>query len=195
MEWTKLLALYRKRSHDCFQKTLLSKDRWETLKKTSDFQPTKMPNLYSNSMNTRARLPQTTKKTVSWNKRWTLSSKRILISTRKSETPNKILDLVPTKWLNLTPSLMNTETESQLTIKSLRPIVRGFRNSYQKTPHLAKKYVTPKKTYVSQPDKWANSKMSSSCSAQKTNNSKEEFFSLKIISKKVEMKGMASFLF
>ena len=126
--WTKPLAHYKKRLHVWFHKTHQCKGKWEMPKKTLDFQPIKMPNSCKNSMNTRTRLRLTTKKIISWNKRWTLFWKRMQTWMSKSETPKKISDLVQTKWANLMLSSTSIRTESQQTTKSLILIVKESKN-------------------------------------------------------------------
>jgi hypothetical protein len=157
------------------------------LKKTLDFQPIKIPNSCKNSMNTKIRLPLMIKKIISWNKKWTLFWKRTQILMSKSETLNKISDLVQIKWVSSMLNLMSIRTESRQITKSLILIVKEFKNSYHKTVLWEKKFVMLKRTWDFQLAKWANSRMSSRWSVQKMNNSREEFSNQKIMSKNISL--------
>ena len=131
---------WRRRSKNYSNRTQGSHKKSETLRRTSDFPMHNNPKLSKSWLNTRRGSNKMILRTKVSKERCRIFYKRTNNLEKKSETPKRTWDCLPTRLPNWTVKLMSIRLEFNPTIKSPRLINSRSKNSSARTTHLAMKW-------------------------------------------------------
>jgi hypothetical protein len=139
---------WRKKCKSYCSRTQVWLNRSETHNRTSGYPTLNNLKHSKNSLNTKNESNKTMLKMKPSEEKCKDSSSRIRVLARKSETPKRILDCQPIKYLSW---IMNLTSTGLGTISSQKPTNRRYKNYFQRTTHLENRSGQHKRTYDCQP--------------------------------------------